>query len=217
MSAPVLASGAHELFVALVNLSVTTEQVAGLAWAERVHRERPDLVRRVQGLWTDGSTIARPGAEVFVLATLGGYLEDLTPDRFIADLPAVVEQVLGGSGIAERPFPWFPDLLELVGARVRALHDAPARLDDYQDLLLQVWAELSPEWRARGLATAQAEAALFSQKLAEGAALLDLVPQRHLIRLDWCRPVLEHFLAQGRVAVLPSYFAQGHHAWDLGG
>jgi ArsR family transcriptional regulator, arsenate/arsenite/antimonite-responsive transcriptional repressor len=216
LSPAAFASGAHELFVALVNLSLSTEQVAGLPWAERVHRERPDLVRRVRGLWTDGNTIARPGAEVFALAALGGYLEDLTPDRLLVDLPDAVSEVLA----APRPgrhFPWFPDLLELVGARLKALHDDPARLDDYQDLLFQVWAEISTEWRARGLATAQAEAALFSQKLAGGGALLDLVPQRHLIRLDWCRPVLEHFLAQDRVAVLPSYFAQGHHAYDLGG
>lgn len=215
MSVPVFASGAHELFVALVNLSLTEDQVAGLAWAERVHRVRPDLVRRVRALWSDGTPVARPGAEVFVLAAVGGYLEDLTPDRLLVDLPEAVSEVLAAPRPG-RPFPWFPDLTELVGARLRALHDDPARLDDYQDLLLQVWAELSSEWAARGLATVQAEAALFSRSLAEGITLLDLLPHRHLVRLDWCRPVLEHFQAQGRVAVLPSYFAQGHHAWDLG-
>lgn len=216
MSAPVFASGAHELFVALVNLSLTEEQVAGLAWAERVHRERPDLVQRVQALWTGGNTVARPGAEVFVLAALGGYLEDLRPDRLLVGLPEAVSEVLAAPRPG-RPFPWFPDLAELAGARLEALHHDPARLDDYQDLLLQVWAELRPEWEARGLATAQAEAALFSQRLAEGAALPDLLPRRHLVRLDWCQPVLNHFASEQRVIVLPSYFAQGSHAWDLGG
>lgn len=208
-------SGAHELFVAVVSLSITPEQVAGVDWAAALHRDRPDLVQRVRSLWTDWNNIARPGAELFVLAALGGCLHDIDPGRFLADLPALVERALTAPR-AERPFPWFPDLADMIRPRLEALRD-PVRMADYCDLLEQIWACLEPEWHAKGLPLLEAEATLFRDQVAQGKAVLELLPRGHLVRLDWCLPVFREFLSRQRVVVLPSYFGQGGHAWDLDG
>ncbi|HEX7022741.1 MAG TPA: hypothetical protein VF171_07775, partial [Trueperaceae bacterium] len=62
-------------------------------WAAVVDAEAPDLRAAFAGFWSDPS--GRPaGLEVFVAACQLGYATDATPERFLAELPALPARAL---------------------------------------------------------------------------------------------------------------------------
>lgn len=216
MSAPVFASAAHELFVAMVNLTLTPEQARGMDWAEALHRTRPGLTEAARSFFPTPLPWVRFGSELFVMAAALGYLEETDANRLLADLPELPARALALPP-AERLAPEYPVLADLVRDRLRTLAGDRVRMTAYHQLVAELWDALRPEWEARGLALARKEAAMFGEQLEHGAPLTGLLPQGHIALLEQFRPVTTAYAAHGRARVLPSYFGRGSHAWEVGG
>lgn len=206
-------SAAHELFVAVVNLSRPADRLAELDWLQTLVQQQPQLAERVRAYWPPGSPIAPPGSELFLLAAAGGLMADDDPVRLLADIPGLSASALAGMR-SDRPVPGFAHLADLVCDRLEALLN-PERAAAYAGLLANVWAAVRPEWEARGLAVAQAEAALFRHRAEQGTPWQSLVPRWHPVHLELFAPVLQAY--HGRIHVLPSYFASGGHIYDMAG
>lgn len=213
----VVPSVVEELFTALFNLAQPEPNFRHLDWAQSIASSKPELVRRVQALWPRCIGIARTGTELFVMAASLGYLEDASPDRLLDHLPDLPARWLNHA--RSKPlFPQtqFPNFEVMVANRVWDLC-SPARMSEYRSVLYDVWEAIRPIWESEGAVRVQAEVELFRQRLADGDSVMQILPPNHLIKLEQFSTVMKGFLQRGTLTVLPSFFAQGDHFFDLHG
>lgn len=162
----------------------------------------PRLVDRVAGFWRDGYADL---GEVVVLAHATGALADMEVERFL-------------DGLRDpEPFDLHPPLESEIPAERDAIHArlerfmADTRLRTrYVALLRELWEVFAPSWADGGRARAEAAAAAWSARLAAGADVLDLLPERHVARREAFPAMVRRAQRLGELRLSPTIAGHGH-------
>jgi ArsR family transcriptional regulator len=110
----------------------------------RLYEERPDLLDRVRGFWSDGMTCF---AEVDVIAIHAGLIAATVFSTFRAQ----AEMALGSISLdLELASETSEDRVRIL-ARLRALQRSSRLRRDYFDLLGELWSGVAPWWGSEGV------------------------------------------------------------------
>lgn len=149
-----------------------------------------------EGRWT------RP--DLFLMAAEFGFADARDPGAFLEDLPelpgrllAAVRQRAGDDASEEQR--------HLMASLERLIEEVGA--ERLASLLRRLWAALEPEWEARGEAAVREACAAFEEKFAASRDVLAALPPHHFVQFEAQVQKIRESLEQGRVRVVPLYFA----------
>lgn len=195
--------------MAVTNLAGSDQHVAGLEWAADLP---PDLITEVRQLWPGAPRMPSACLELFHMACVLGYAEDLDNERLLHDLPALPAKMAARTELPTLS----PDIFDFAAAvadRYQALTD-PAFLERYVRVIRSLWAELRPRWLARGLAAVEQECTFLREMLPQ-RPWLDLLPPKHIIHMEIFTAAVRLYTEQVPTVIIPSYFAVGPHFMDF--
>lgn len=192
-----------------VQLELRPSAVLDLSWL--VYQLAWDRPEHIAGLREEVPVIARELADTFgepgctltdlsILAERVGLLLTDEIDPFLASLEKAAQ--LDGVGLELRSET--PQDRQATLDRLELLRRDPALARRYAELLGRIWNLVRPEWDRTGREVVRRTLADWSDRQRRGAGLLDLIPKRHIVRMD----KYQHMLAERRRIVLsPVYFS----------
>lgn len=165
--------------------------------------------------WLSASMARRDeelGYEALLIACACGYEADETPDRFLADFPALPPAVVGEFAAAfVQPEGTEGD--ELVSERSTAIRAAlerlaePAAARQLALTLRWLWEHLRPAWEGGGRSATEAAARALQTATGSGGDLLASLPVHHFVQLEDSVNAIRAQAGRGRTLVVPLYFA----------
>lgn len=185
---------AFSLYIAEKTFEGTREPYQ--SWAQRLRRERPELLQRVAGFW------ATPGyhewAEILVFAHRVG--------RMFAEPAELFSRV---DEVASQPFtvPPLPSegpgVREILQDRLDRLVGSPELRANYLALLREFWAELEPEWERAGRVIANDMVESLRQKSERTSDARTLLPRNHFAWREVHSELVSTAAANGESVIVP--------------
>jgi DNA-binding transcriptional ArsR family regulator len=137
--------------------------------------------------------------DLSILAERIGALLTDEADTFLSGLERAAR--LDGVGLELRSET--PEVRAATLARLERLRRDPGFARQYAEQLGRVWERVRPDWESTGREIVLQACAGWTERLRQGANLLDLVPSKHLVR----RPEMEALLRERpRIVLTPMYF-----------
>jgi DNA-binding transcriptional ArsR family regulator len=187
-----------ELFWALM---VNVDDAAYPARSERF-AEAPAMAERIEAFWGDGIEFA----ELILLAERAGVLFEQDMDRVWVGLAAAASLAPGFEPLTSEN----EANKACFRARLARLHEDPALLADWLDLLRDVWAVIGPQWDNVGCDEVEANVWRIEAKLPAVGSYSDM---QSLVGPNDCHGVLprvvgETAMAGQEVLVVPSWLGR---------
>ncbi len=172
-------------------------------------QRKSDLASRLDRFWNDG--VSGGAAEFVILADLAG---DLLAER----LDGLLEQVPADAGRNLRLRSEDPgDRIRMV-ERVGRLQREPKLWQTYLALMREIWGAVQDEWLSVGLPMVRRASDRVVRALERGDDLVEAAaPAMALVRrkrADWAA-LVDEGTAEGRLALIPSFFGGSWSLWDL--
>jgi DNA-binding transcriptional ArsR family regulator len=192
-------SAVMELTYLLWHLSSTkwSEEVQGL---DAFKAARQEILDELEALWHDGHTCIN---ETSILADRIGALLTDEAESFLRGLDRAAAAERANLDLRSEA----SELRAATLKRLERLRHEPALRRRYASLLSRVWGLTLPEWEARGRPAVRRACQEWTDRLARGAAAIDLLPPNHIVRR---KPEHEPLLQlRPRLVISPIYFAGG--------
>lgn len=172
------------------------------AWASDVRARRPELAEAAaQAVASDDGRA--PLMAAFGLVLDEGYVGDVTPERFLADLPARA-RALHDADEAEARASLSEELLAFVRQA-----DPDAWAHQVVDLLEALWREVASYWSEQGRPLAERAAQEVEQRLAEHGDVVRALPSHHFAQFEALAAKLRTQAARGPLFIVPLALASG--------
>jgi|LSQX01.3.fsa_nt_gb ArsR family transcriptional regulator len=182
-------------------------------WRERLAAERPDLIRAAADLWPERAAGVPSGYELLFIVTATNNTALTDPGPLWEQFPQWLREA--ASQLAQAPRSnESAAVLEIVGRRLDDLRDENLQRR-YTKLLHDLWDVLGPVWESEGLPVIQVECARFAQGLQNGAELVDILPAKSFLALEYYMGLLQE-QADRNFVVTPLYFSRGGFLVDTG-
>lgn len=192
-------SAAMELFCVLIQAHALPS--SGGPLGDLLQRD-PELHESIRTFWDDG---ASTHCDLLILALRADELYAEEIDGLREKLDGVAEQELGDIGLTSED----PNERAAVVERLNRLQVEPDLRHAYRRLLEKTWAAMSPQWTESGRTAVKRSRAQWEERLAAGDDVYAHIPAGHMGRWEAFRPLIDAALAQGKLVVVPLFFAGG--------
>ena len=193
-----------------------------LPWVRQLRENGSASVETIKRSWHQVEVMAL-GHELLLTACSLGYALDGTPDRFLADFPALPRRVLDGlSQIVEDLEADSPEDRDKTYEKLESqleLLSRPEVAAAITEALTSLWAFLQPAWDREGRSISEAAGRDLEAEVQLTGDLLSALPEHHFVRFEGAAHAFRTAQEEGgRFVVVPLYFAsQGGFHLDFGG
>ncbi|MEP7215515.1 MAG: metalloregulator ArsR/SmtB family transcription factor [Anaerolineaceae bacterium] len=166
------------------------------AWAQRLLREKPELLQRIAGFWNTPDFYE--WAEIVVFAHRLGKLFAEPEDLF-----SRLEEVAAGPFLVPELPSESPGVREILQERLDRLAASPELRAAYIALLREFWAELQPDWERGAKKVAADMVKSMSERMEHTADVRSLLPRHHFAWRDVHAELVHSAVANGDVVLSP--------------
>ena len=160
------------------------------------------LREAIAGFWGDG---AASYCDLLILALRVDELYADGVDGLLGDFDAAADHELGDVGLTSED----PQERAAVVERLKRLAAEPPLRESYRKLLTETWAAMAPPWADSGLTAVTRSRGVWQQRLEAGDDPRGHLPVGHMGRWEAFAPLIDAAQAQGRLVVVPLFFAGG--------
>ena len=184
------------------------------ATLERVYAETPELAGRVRSFFDQfGATECSGSLVTIVLAHHGGLLFSLDPDELLGRFEelcatAPVDLRLGSETEADRA---------AILSQLTSLRSSPAARRGFAQLVRDVWSAVDPDWKRQGRRSVEAAVAARRDLRRRGASWREVAQNNRQPSSRTRDELVASLSPEGRIAVVPAYFAHLGSLIDLPG
>ena len=183
------------------SLYIVEKAVAGphppyQVWAQRMHREKPELFQRVAEFWA--TPFYNEWAELIIFAQrLGKMFAE--PEDFLSGM----EEVASKPFVVPELESEGPGVREILQDRLDRLVASPELRAQHVALVREFWSELKPEWEDSGKAVATEMVRAMGERLERTADVRSLLPRSHFAWREAHAGLVQTAVANGEAVIVP--------------
>ncbi len=177
-----------------------------LPWVADLHRHEGDLLARLGAFW-GAEHREDSGSDLFVMACELGYVKDLSPDRFLDDVPMLQSHLLTRleTFLGDRKKKGWQHY-QTFQERLLELQDHE-RAAEFRANLGHLWDHLRIAWEREGQLLVDEAARAFSGEFEASGDVLSALPAHHFTQFEHAASRIRSSQNSGRIVVVPLYFA----------